>query len=133
MADYGIYDDFDDNYDDNQGGNIYGEDPYGQNEQVHHQIEQKVNPISDHSSDMNSTAKLLPDDHPQTPEVVMIDGDKTRRVKKRRYKPDDERRSANGRKEARKMGDCCKVYKQSVVSITVWIIIYAVWLLYAQP
>ena len=42
MADYGIYDDYDDNYDDNDagGGN---DDPYGQNQVVQQQIQTRIN------------------------------------------------------------------------------------------
>ena len=42
MADYGIYDDYDDNYDDNDAGGNYDDDPYGQNQQVHQQIQAKT-------------------------------------------------------------------------------------------
>ena len=143
MADYGIYDDYDD-YDNDEvvGAANTGDDPYGQNNQVQQQIDSRVAPsatgISSAASVSNASAQPLlqaqaqADDHPSTPEVA-FDGDKPRRVKKRRYKPDDERRERNGRKEVRKMGDCCRMYRQSCVSIVLWIIIAAAWLGYAQP
>ena len=76
---------------------------------------------------------MLADDHPTTPDVALASGEWKPRVKKRRYKLDDERRERNGRKEVRKMGDCCRVYRQSCVSIFLWIIIATAWLVWAQP
>ena len=131
MADYGIYDDYDDNMYDDQGGDYnYGQDPYGQNQydQTNYEVQDQIDHVAPASESHGSTSQLVPDDHPKVLDNPLLEGaERPPRVKKRRYKEDDERRNNGGKKEPRSLIDCCCKFKQSFISIFLWIGIILFW------